>query len=119
MRLDTGGGNLTANSLTGDLQLTAEGGNVDAETLASQVVSVQSGGGNVTLVFTRVPQNLQITAQGGTVSVILPQGGTTYDISTPDTAGGNVSIPTSLVNSTSSDKITIDSGGSDISVSQS
>jgi hypothetical protein len=119
MRLDTGGGDLTANGLTGDFQLTTEGGNTDAETLASQVVTVQSGGGNVTLAFTRVPENLQITAQGGSVSVVLPPGGTTYDIATPDTAGGNVSIPTSLANSASGDKITIDSGGGDISVSQS
>ena len=119
MRLDTGGGDLTANGLTGDFQLTTEGGNTDAETLASQVVTVQSGGGNVTLAFTRVPENLQITAQGGNVTVILPTGGTTYDISTPGTAGGNVSIPTSLVNLGSADKITIDSGGGDISVSQS
>ncbi len=79
---------------------------------------MDSGGGDVTLAFTQAPQNLQITAEGGNVTVILPPGSTTYDISTPDTEGGNVSYPSSLVSSTSSHKITIDSGGGDITISQ-
>ncbi len=118
MRIDTGGGDLTADGLTGDFQLAAEGGDVDATGVASEVVGVDSGGGNVTLTFTRVPQTLQIAAEGGDVTVILPAGGTTYDISTPDTAGGNVSYPSSLFSSKSHHTITIDSGGGDINVSQ-
>ena len=50
--------------------------------------------------------------------MILPPGGTKYNISTPDTQGGNVSIPSSLTNPKSPDTITIDSGGGDITVSQ-
>ena len=79
---------------------------------------MDSGGGNVTLAFTEVPQDLQITAEGGDVTVILPPGGTTYDISTPDNQGANVSYPQSLFSSKSTHKITIDSGGGDITVSQ-
>jgi len=82
------------------------------------VVGMNSGGGDVTLTFTQVPQNLQITAEGGNVTVLLPPGSTKYDISTPDTAGGNVSYPSSLFNPKSPHVITIDSGGGDISVSQ-
>ena len=84
MRIDTGGGDLTANGLTGNFQLSTEGGDVDANGVASGTTSMHSGGGNVTLAFTQVPQNLQITAEGGNVTVILPLGSTKYDISTPD-----------------------------------
>jgi len=118
MRIDTGGGDLTANSLTGNLQLSTEGGDVDANGVASTLVGMDSGGGNVTLAFTQVPQNLQISAEGGDVTVILPLGGTTYDISTPDNQGANVSYPQSLFSSQSTHKITIDSGGGNITVSQ-
>jgi hypothetical protein len=118
MRIDSGGGDLDANGLTGNLQLATEGGNIDASGVASGVVTMDSGGGDVTLALTQVPQNLQITAEGGNVTVILPPGKATYDLTTPDTQGGNVDYPQSLVNSKSHDVITIDSGGGDISVSQ-
>jgi Putative adhesin len=118
MRVDTGGGDLNVDGLTGDLQLATEGGNVDASGLSSAVTSMQSGGGDVTLAFTQAPQNLQITAEGGNVTVILPPGDTKYDISTPDTAGGNVSYPSSLAGPASHRTITVDSGGGDITISQ-
>ena len=118
-RLDTGGGDVTVNGLTGDFQLSTQGGNVDANGVTSGTVTMQSGGGDVTLTFTQVPQNLTITAQGGNVTVILPPGTAKYDISTPDLAGGNSSYPSSLVDPNSSRKITIDSGGGDVTVSQS
>ena len=118
MRMDTGGGDLTANGLTGNFQLPTEGGNVDANGMASGTTNLQSGGGDVTLAFTQVPQDLQITAEGGNVTVILPPGSTKYDISTPDLSGGNVSYPSSLSSSKSTHKITIDSGGGDVTISQ-
>jgi Putative adhesin len=117
-RLDTGGGDFTIDGLTGNFQLATEGGNVDADGLTAATSATQSGGGDVTLAFTQVPRNLTITADGGNVTVILPPGGTKYDITTPDTAGGNVDIPSSLIASNSPHAITIDSGGGDITVSQ-
>jgi putative adhesin len=117
-RVDTGGGDMSANGLTGNLQLMAEGGNVDVAGMNSKDVNIDSGGGDVTLALTQVPQNLAITAEGGNVTVILPPGNNTYNLSLPNTAGGNVSYPSSLVNGKSLDKITIDSGGGDITVSQ-
>ncbi len=116
--MDTGGGDMTVNGLTGNLQMSAEGGNVDASGVASALVGMDTGGGDVTLALTQVPQNLQITTEGGNVTVILPLGSTTYDISTPDNQGANISIPQSLSSPTSLHKITIDSGGGDITVSQ-
>jgi hypothetical protein len=118
MRLDSGGGDLTGNAFTGNLLLFTEGGNVNADAVDSHQVTIESGGGDVTLAFTQPPQNLQITAQGGNVTVILPQDNTRYDISTPDTQGGNVSYPSTLASSSSDHVITVDSGGGDISITK-
>lgn len=117
-RIDTGGGDMTVNGLTGNFQLSSEGGQVDASGVASALVGLDSGGGDVTLDFTQVPQNLQISAEGGSVTVILPLGDATYDISTPDNQGASVSYPPSLFNPKSANKIAIDSGGGDITISQ-
>jgi Putative adhesin len=119
MQLDTGGGDLSVNGLNGNFQLATEGGNVDMSGVTAATSTTQSGGGDVTLTFTEVPKSLTITAEGGNVTVILPPGDTKYDISTPDTAGGNVTIPSSLTAANSPHTITIDSGGGDITVSQS
>jgi hypothetical protein len=118
VRLDTGGGDLSINGITGDLQFSTEGGNVNADAVTSQQVTIASGGGDVTLAFSQVPRNLQITAQGGNINVILPPGDTKYGISTPDTQGGNVNFPSALASSTSPDKISVDSGGGDITITQ-
>lgn len=118
-QVDTGGGDMTVNGLTGNVRLSTEGGNVDASGVAATLVGMDSGGGDVTLALTQVPQNLQITAEGGNVTVILPLGSTTYNISTPDSQDANVSYPQSLFSSSSTHKITIDSGGGDITISQS
>jgi Putative adhesin len=115
-QLDTGGGDMTGSGFTGNLQVFTEGGNIDANAVASQVILAQSGGGDVTLVFTRPPTDLHLIAEGGNVNVVLPPGDTKYDISTPDTSGGNVDISPSLVSATSQDTITVDSGGGDISI---
>lgn len=117
-RVDTGGGDLTAISLTGNLQVVAQGGNVDVEGLTSSQVNVQSGGGDINLIFNTVPKDLQITAQGGNINVVLPAGSTKYDISTPDTEGGNVSYPSALYSATSTNVISADSGGGDITITQ-
>ncbi|HLK74427.1 MAG TPA: DUF4097 family beta strand repeat-containing protein [Streptosporangiaceae bacterium] len=118
MDMNTGGGDMSVDGLTGSFQLVTEGGDVNASGLTSPTSVTQSGGGNVTLAFTQVPENLKITAEGGDVTVILPPGDTKYAISTPGTAGGNVTYPSSLADPNSPHTITIDSGGGDITISQ-
>jgi Putative adhesin len=118
MQLNTGGGDISVNGLTGKFQLITQGGNIDASGVTAATSTTQSGGGHVTLAFSQVPEDVTITAQGGNVTVILPPTNTKYDITTPDNQGGNVDIPSSLVASNSSNKIVIDSGGGDVTVSQ-
>ena len=117
-QVNTGGGDLTVNGLTGNFQLITEGGNIDANGITSATTSAQSGGGDVTLAFAQVPRSINITAEGGNVTLILPPGDTKYDISTPSTDGGNVSYPSSLADTNSPHTITVNSSGGDITITQ-
>ena len=80
--LQTGGGNLTVDGLTGNVSLNTDsapngpyggGGQVDG-TLAAQNIAVDSGGNNVNLQLTTAPSNLNITTEGGSVTLQLPAG---------------------------------------------
>ena len=79
--LQTGGGDLTVDGLTGNVSLNTDSspngpfgsGNV-AGTLAAQNVAVDSGGNNVNLQLTTAPSNLNITTEGGSVTLQLPAG---------------------------------------------
>jgi hypothetical protein len=80
--LQTGGGNLMVNGLTGDVSLNTDsaptgpyggGGAVDG-TLAAQNVTVDSGGNSVDLQLTTPPSNLNVTTEGGSVTLQLPSG---------------------------------------------
>jgi hypothetical protein len=117
LEIFTYGGDLTSNALSGKLvQVYTGGGNVNANSVTSPQLSLQSAGGDVTLVFTQPPTNPQLTTGGGNITLALPPGGTKYDILTPNTDGGNVNYPSSLFSSTSSHKITLESGGGDIAI---
>lgn len=119
MAINTGGGDLDANGVTGNVvNFTAEGGNISGGGLVAPQATIESGGGDVILAFADAPQNLQINAGGGNVTVILPPGSTQYDI-VANADGGNSNIAPNLSSSTSPYKITINSGGGDITVSQS
>jgi hypothetical protein len=117
VRLDTAGGDLTTNGLSGNVQIATEDGNVNANAVSSPQLTISSGGGDVTLVFTQPPTNLQITSSDGNINLVLPPG-PKYDIATPNTDGGNVNYPSSLFSSTSPYKINLNSGGGDITINQ-
>ena len=85
--LQTGGGNLNVDGLTGNVSLNTDstpngpyggGGQVDG-TLAAQNVAVDTGGNSVDLQLTAAPSNLNITSEGGDVTLQLPAG-YSYDV---------------------------------------
>jgi hypothetical protein len=117
VQVSTQGGDLTSNVMSGNLQFFTAGGNVNGNSVSARQVYVQSQGGDVTLVFTVAPANLQILSGGGNVNVVLPPGDTKYNLVTSP-AGGNDSYPQSLVSATSHNAITIDSAGGDITVTE-
>jgi hypothetical protein len=80
--LQTGGGNLTVDGLTGDVSLNTDdgapngpfGGGQVSGTLAAQNVTVDSGGNSIDLQLTTPPSNLNVTTEGGNVTLQLPAG---------------------------------------------
>ncbi len=118
VRVDTGGGDVTTNGLSGTVQISTEDGNVTSNSVSSPRLTIDTGGGDVTLVFTQPPTDLSIVASDGNITLVLPPGDTKYDISTPDSSSGNVNIPGSLKNPASPDRIVLNGGGGDITVTQ-
>jgi hypothetical protein len=119
LNLRTGGGDLNANTVSGgSLQATTGGGNLDVQAMADPDATLGSSGGDVTLTFTQVPRNLQISTSGGNIVVVLPSGSTAYDLQT-NADGGNTSVSHSVpTDSRSSDSLTLDSEGGDITVTE-
>jgi hypothetical protein len=116
--LVSGGGDVTAGSLDGTMQVQTGGGNVNVQALTDADVTIGSGGGDVTLTFTRPPDHLRISTDGGNVNVILPPGGTAYDLRT-STDGGNLDVSHSVpADSRSAHSVSLDSGGGDITVTE-
>jgi large exoprotein involved in heme utilization and adhesion len=58
---------------------------------------------------------VDITSDGGNVTLVLPRSDNRYALSTTSD-GGNVGVQLGIVNSLSNDRITIGSGGGDIQV---
>jgi len=114
--VDSGGGNLSLSRLGGILTFTSAGGDIDGSDLTSPVVTVKSGGGNVTLTFTKVPQNIDLDTSGGDISIVVPRGSTQYAID-ETTSGGDygASVPT---NDLAANKITVKSGGGNVSITE-
>jgi hypothetical protein len=115
--LATGGGNVTADHLGGTVKFTTAGGDVSVNDLFSPDVTLETGGGNVTLVFTGAPANLDITSNGGDVSVVLPHGGTYYHVKVT-AHGGDYTASSTVPASPSGHPITVASGGGNVSITE-
>ena len=116
--LSTGGGNVTAGDLGGTVKFTTAGGDVTGNDLFSPDVALETGGGNVTLVFTRAPANVDITSSGGDVTVMLPHGSTYYHVKVTADGGDYTPSPTVPTSSRSGNAITVDSGGGNVSITE-
>jgi hypothetical protein len=115
--VSTGGGNVSASDLGSTVQFSTDGGDVNGAGLSAPQVTTYSGGGNVALVFTRVPANLKIISDGGDINIVLPPGSTDYAINYV-TDGGDYSAPGVPV-SKSGHPIDVESGGGNISIAES
>jgi len=128
--LQTGGGGLTVDGLTGDVSLNTDGsqdgpfggGNV-AGTLAAQNITVDTGGGSVDLQLSTPPSNLNVTTEGGNVTLQLP-GGYSYRVDNiPETADqidqNGPAQPSTITVTTSSSsqyRITISTDGGTVTI---
>jgi hypothetical protein len=112
----SGGGNLTASGLGGVLDFGTSGGDVDGSGLFSPHVTTDSGGGNVTLVFTAVPDYVKVGSSGGDITIVVPRGSTSYHIKSTLSGGDySASVPT---NDASRHTIQVDSGGGNVNITE-
>jgi Putative adhesin len=116
--LSTGGGNVTASDLGGILTSDTAGGDVNGTALSSSHITLETGGGNVTLVFTRAPAYLDIASAGGDIAVLLPHSKSTQYAITATTAGGDYSGPVPTNAAATAHTIKIDSGGGNVSITE-
>ncbi|HSZ38506.1 MAG TPA: DUF4097 family beta strand repeat-containing protein [Trebonia sp.] len=116
----TGGGSVYADQVSGNLEMSTQGGNVQATGLATPDLSVDSGGGYVTLTLTTAPKNLQVDTEGGSVTLILPPGSGPYDVKVNATSANapNGTVSDTVTSSPSAKNlITVNSGGGDVTIS--
>ncbi|HTU72769.1 MAG TPA: hypothetical protein VMG38_04550 [Trebonia sp.] len=127
--LQTGGGNLTVDGLTGNVSLNTDaspngpygaGGNVNG-TLAAQNITADTGGASVDLQLSTPPANLDITTEGGNVTLQLPAGYRYHvdNVAAPSPGfGGPVNPSTITVSTTSSSqyRITVNAGGGAVTI---
>ena len=135
--LDSAGGDVTLSGIGGNTDLSTGGGNVNAGDLGGIMQShhrrrrrhrqrpvlaarqAETGGGNVTLVFTKAPTYLDITSSGGDVSIVLPHGSTRYAI-TYDHRRRQLQRPgADQITSSPANTINVQSGGGNISIAES
>jgi len=114
--LSTSGGDVTASQVAGPLALSTDGGNIQATGVAATQVIADTGGGDIDIVFLTVPRDVEVSTDGGNVTIVVPAGTTKYHV-IANTAGGNV---TDALQQDSSAKnlITATSGGGDITITE-
>ena len=81
VRISDGSGDVSGSSLTGpELTISDDSGNVTLTGLASPAVTVASQSGDTTLTFARVPARVQVSADSGNVTLVLPPGAAAYRV---------------------------------------
>jgi DUF4097 and DUF4098 domain-containing protein YvlB len=118
VRASTGGGDIDVDGLAGTLVLSTDGGNIGGAAITSPDVTAHTGGGDITLTFTSPPKSLDITSDGGNITVVLPRNDVGGYAITYNTGGGNTHVPANIVNGSSPDKVTAQTGGGDITITE-
>lgn len=93
--VETSDGGITVSRATGGLRLQSRDGTIEGSRLRSADVHAASSDGSVHLVFSTPPRSVVATSRDGSVELILPDDGTTYDVRARATDGStDVSVPT-------------------------
>jgi hypothetical protein len=71
-------------------------GHISVAGITNPIVTASDGAGSVTLIFTKVPDRVEVTAAFGNVKIVLPPGLTVYNVVTrAPLAHSTISVPTS------------------------
>jgi hypothetical protein len=100
-------GNVTISDHSGDIVVTSlagaravitnDSGDITGRAVSSQILTAQDQSGNITVVFTKVPQRVQVSNSSGDIRLVLPPGPATYRVSASTSSGStSINVPQSL-----------------------
>ncbi len=96
IQLDNNSGDIQAAGLTGDTRLQDSFGTIAVTGLDAADVVARNNSGDISLTFTKVPRQVNVTDSFGSITLVLPPGTATYRVRTRDSFGTtNVSVPQS------------------------
>ena len=85
-------GNIVLTSLAGARALIInDSGDINGSGVSSQALTARDESGNITVVFTRVPDQVRVSDSSGDITLVLPPGPATYRVSA-STSSGSTSI---------------------------
>ncbi|MEU4419618.1 hypothetical protein AB0F81_03270 [Actinoplanes sp. NPDC024001] len=87
--VDSGGGAVSLDGLSGRLDVSSGGGAVDAVRVSAPAFTAATGGGAADVAFTAAPATVRIDSGGGDVKVGLPGGSYATDV---DAEGGEAAV---------------------------
>jgi hypothetical protein len=93
--LSDNSGDLTASRLTGNIHLSNGFGTLTASGLAGSI-RLDNNSGDISLTFTKVPRQVNVTDSFGDITLVLPPGPANYRVTTRNSFGSTtVSVPQS------------------------
>jgi Putative adhesin len=96
IRLDNNSGDIQAAGITGDTRLKDSFGTISVTGLAAADVVASNNSGDIYLVFTQVPRQVNVTDSFGNITLMLPPGPAAYRVQTQNSFGTTtVSVPRS------------------------
>jgi hypothetical protein len=112
--LSDGSGDISASALSGSVRLSDGSGDIAVTGLAGTDVTGTEGTGDITLTFSKVPLEVDVTAATGDITLILPRGPTTYQVHASSATGD---VGDTLERAPSSPHVIVASSGSgDVSI---
>lgn len=108
-------GNLTAMNLSETAVLGTATGDITATGISAADVTVTSHVGDISLTFTKPPRSLRVNDAVGDISIQLPPGSATYDI-TANSSIGDTSVQPGLDDHNSKNVIVATSNVGDVSI---
>jgi len=90
-------GDITVTSLAGARALiNSDAGDITGRAVSSQILTVQDQAGDIRVVFTKVPQRVEVSDSVGDITLVLPPGPTRYRVSASTSSGSkSVTVPRS------------------------
>jgi hypothetical protein len=113
----SGNGDIRAAGVTSaTITANTNSGSIDGSGITTTTVTASTGDGDIEIAFTGVPGNVRVNTNSGNITLLLPAGPATYDV-TASTDSGTVSdlLPK---NSSSRNVITATSGDGNIALGQ-